>query len=146
MAQNSWRHSRRSCKHRRRSNDGSRGCHDVRDWRGFSQLHSKLFDISKPKVSNIVSCQIRINDEGGASRSKQLLQRAHGEQRRSPLMVFWRQYVDVVFPQCLFVVLIQQNLSAIFSKLDSRRCLTIQIFYIRNGRVYKMLFRWWNMQ
>ena len=31
-------------------------------------------------------------------------------------MVFWRQYVDVVFPQCLFVVLIQQNLSAIFSK------------------------------
>ena len=31
-------------------------------------------------------------------------------------MVFWCQYVDIVFPQCLLVVLIQQNLSAIFSK------------------------------
>ena len=93
--------------------------------------------------SSIVSCQIRINDETGASRSKQPLERAHGQHWRSPLMVFWCQYKDIVYPQCLLVDSIQQNLSAIFSERiywSLRKCWTFQMFEITVGKFSKCKF------
>ena len=51
-------------------------------------MNSKCFDIQKPNVSSIISCQIRIHDDSGACRSKQRLQRVNGQHWRSPLMVF----------------------------------------------------------
>ena len=147
MVQNSWRHSRCSIWTSTSFYRRKYGLSSRYRLKGFWQLDSKLFDISKPKVSNIVSCQIRINDGGGASRSKQPLQRAHGQHRRMPLMVFWCQYAGIVFPQCLLVVLIQQNLSAIFFKQINQIPDNVEQFkYFRLvGELKKSEIRWWNM-
>ena len=69
-------------------------------------------------------------------------------------------YMDIIFPQCLLVVLILQNLSAIFSKWTNqslRECWTFKIFWITGGEFTKCKFwgeicnknvidwKWWNM-
>ena len=54
----------------------------------FHSAIQSFFDIQKHKDSSIVSCQIRINDETGARRSNQPLERAIRLHKPSPLMVF----------------------------------------------------------
>ena len=88
-------------------------------------------------------CQIRINDKGGASRQKQLLQRAHGQHWRSPLMVFWCQYIDIISRNVCLLFWFNKIFLWSFSKpinQSLRQCWTFQIFYISVGEFSKWKF------
>ena len=80
-----------------------------------------------------VSYKIPINDTGGARRSKQPIQRIQGQTLRSPLIFFRCKNTDIVFPQCLHIVWIQQkSLRDISSGGIKLKCFRL------STRVYKM--------
>ena len=103
-------------KHGRRSNEGSSRCHDVIRKRNVLRLDAKLFDIEKTKVSSIVSCEARRNDEYGMVLSKQQVTGIPGAELVVAIESFIGASPQTSLSRNVCLLFLSTNLSAIFSK------------------------------